>query len=316
MMNLINEIKKANSVVLLGHVKPDGDCIGAVTAMYSYIKNIDNNKSVDMVLDVFIDNYSMINAVKKIQSKSNKNSYDLCICLDVANKERLGTYSKYVDISKRCIVVDHHITNDNFADKIYLDPTASSTCELLFDLFDKNYISKDTAVSLFTGLITDTGVFRYSCTTDRSFKMAAALCEYDIDRAKIIEESFYNKSDKVNRFISKCVLNRKLIHNNKTIYTIVSKEMMIENDITNTEFEGIVEALRNTIGVEVAIFAYEKSEKCYKVSMRAKEKVDVSRICQKFDGGGHIKAAGCTLKGNFDELFSELLNEVKKSYEY
>lgn len=315
MMNLIKEINNADSIVLLGHVKPDGDCIGAVTAMYGYIKNIDKDKKVDMVLDVFINNYSMIKPVKKIKSKSRKSEYDLCICLDVASKDRLGTYVKYVDISKKSIVIDHHITNDNFGDIMYVEPTASSTCEVLFDIFDKKYIDKDVAISLFTGLITDTGVFRYSCTSAKSFSMAEQLCKYNIDRSKIIEESFYNKSDKVNRFIAKCVLNRKLIHDGKTIYTIVTKDMMYEHDITNTEFEGIVETLRNTIGVEVAIFAYEKSSKCYKVSMRSKEHIDVSNICKKFDGGGHIRASGCTLKGDFNELFESLLKEVEVAYE-
>lgn len=315
MMNLIREINEADSIVILGHVRPDGDCIGAATAMYQYIKNIDSNKEVEIILDDFINRYSSISVMNKIKSKSKKASYDLAICVDVANKERIGNYIRYYDSAKKHIAIDHHKTNDNFAEIMYINPMASSTCEFLYSLFDKKYIDKGVAESLFTGLITDTGVFRYSCTNKESFDMASDLYKFGIDMPKIIEEGFYTKSYKLNRFIATCVLNSKTLHNDRTIYTVVTKDMMKEYEISNTEFDGIVEALRNTEGVEVAIFIYEKEHNLYKVSVRSKEYVDVSEICQEFNGGGHSKASGCMLRGEFNHEFEKLLNEVAKRYE-
>lgn len=313
-MNLIKEIKSVKTIIILGHVKPDGDCIGAATALYQYIKNVDCSIDVEIVLDDFINYYDSIPVINKIKTKASKKSYDLCITVDVPTRDRLLTYACFFDLAKKHIAIDHHVTNENFAEIMHVEPEASSTCEVLFYLFKKEFIDDGVAASLYTGLATDTGVFRYSNTTEKSFMMAAELSKYNIDRSKIVEDGFFSKSDKLNRFIAKCILNRKLVHNKRTIYTIVTKKMMLEDKITNTEFEGIVEALRDTKDVEVAIFAYEKSSDCYKISLRSKSFVDVSKICSVFNGGGHIRAAGCTLKGNFKSSFEGLLNKVKENY--
>lgn len=311
MMNLIEEIKGAKNVVILGHIKPDGDCIGSATALFQYIQKVLPDVEVDVVLDEFRNVYSSIPVIDKIQNCVKSKKYDVCFCMDCGSIERLGRFANIFKAANKTIVIDHHKTTNNFGDICNVNPDKSSTCEYLFDFLDKDFLDKGIASSLFTGLISDTGVFRYSCTSTDSFKMACELMKHGIDNTKIIEESFYAKSYKGLKFMAACILKSCMSDDNKMVYTVATKEMMKEHGITKSEIEGVVESLRDTEGVEVAIFAYEIESDMYKISMRSKTKVDVSKICSKFGGGGHIRASGCTLVGEFKELFKKLLDETK-----
>lgn len=312
MMNLNQEIKSANNIAIIGHIKPDGDCIGSVTALYQYIKQIDANKEVDMILDKFKNNYSFIPVINDIIESPKYNSYDLCFCMDCGALERLGRYGNIFTNAKKTVVFDHHITTEKFGDTLNLNYNSSSTCEYLYEFLDKDYITKDIATSLYTGLISDTGVFRYSCTSQKSFIMAAELLQKGINHSEIVEESYFSKTYISNKFMAACILNSKLLENDKIIYTVADKKLMKKYGIDKSEIEGIVESMRDTDTVEVSIFAYEIDENIYKISLRSKNYVDVSEVCSKFSGGGHVRAAGCTLRGNFKLLFNELLKEVKK----
>ncbi len=312
MMNLIDEIKDAKTIAIIGHVRPDGDCIGSTTALYKYINNYSKEISIDLVLDDFRNVYSQISVVDCIRNQPKYKNHDVCFCLDCGALERLGRFAYIFNNAKKRIVIDHHVTTKDFGDITLVDHTKSSTCEYLYNFLDKKLIDKDVASSLFTGLISDTGVFRYSCTSPSSFKMASELMEYGINNCRIIEESFYSRTYKSSKFLAKCIIDSKLIFDDKVIYTIATKNSMKEIGITNTDIEGVVEILRDTDSVDVAIFAYEIEEDRYKLSLRSKSIVDVSKVCASFGGGGHVRAAGCTLIGKFEELFSNVLDEVKK----
>ncbi|MDO5695340.1 MAG: bifunctional oligoribonuclease/PAP phosphatase NrnA [Eubacteriales bacterium] len=311
-INLNQEIKAAKHIAILGHVKPDGDCIGSATALYHYIGQVNPAAARHIILDTFGGNFEHISVMNVIQHDIPETSFDLCFCMDCASRNRLGRYAPIFDRAKRTVVIDHHVTGEPFGDVMHVVPHKSSTCEVLYDLMDRDLIDRETAVSLYTGLISDTGVFKYASTTSATMRMAAALLEKDIPFTDIIDRSYFEKTYKVNRFIAKAVLNSKLALDGRLIYTVVSREMMRENDIQRTELEGIVEQLRNTEGAEVALFIYELSHNAYKVSLRSKHYVDVAAVAAVFNGGGHIRAAGCTLKGEFDDLFPALVNEIGK----
>lgn len=312
MMNLKEEINKAGSIVILGHVKPDGDCVGAATALYQYIKILRPELRIDMRLDIFDKGFERISCLDKINHEIDSTSYDVCFCVDCASRERLGRRVSYFENANHTIVIDHHVTNFSFGDIMEVDSEKSSTCEVLYDFLDKSLIDKAIATSLYIGLISDTGVFRYSCTSSSSHNMAAFLLDKKIEFTDIISEAYYEKSFKANKFAAQAVTKAKSIFDGKLVYTIVTKKMMKEADIDNTELEGIVEQLRNTRGCEIALFAYELDTKAYKLSMRSKHYIDVAQICKNFGGGGHIRAAGCTIRGNIKELFDDILKAIEK----
>lgn len=311
MMKLSTEIEKANSIVLLGHVKPDGDCIGSVTALYQYIRNMYPQLKVEMVLDSYGGNFHYIPVMEEIREVPSQKCYDLAISLDCATLSRLGKFQPIFQNAAHTIVIDHHAFGEEYGELRYVLPEKSSTCEVLYDLLEDQYLDTGIATSLYTGLMSDTGVFRYSCTSPETMRIAANLMEYDIPFHKIIEEGYVEKPYKVNRFIARAVLESQVIADGKVIYSMISRKLMQEEGIERTELDGIVEQLRNTAGVEVAIFLYEMHSTMWRVSLRSKNYVNVAEIAQKFGGGGHVRAAGCSLTGKISQQLSDLMREVE-----
>lgn len=312
-MNLKNEIEAAGTMVILGHVKPDGDCIGSATALYQYAAAVHPDMQIDLRLDEFGEGFEDIPVLNEIKHTLDFKPYDLAVCVDCANASRVGRYLPFFEGAKRRLVIDHHVSHEAFGDDVVIQPEKSSTCEVLYDLLDPEVLDRNMAISLYIGLISDTGVFKYSCTKPSSLRMAARLLEFDIPFSEIIDRSYYEKSWKVNKFIGRCVQASQLAADGRICYTVVTREMMQEDGIDRTELDGIVEQLRNTAGVEVAVFAYELSKGAYKISLRSKTRVNVAAICEAFGGGGHIRAAGASLKGDFKELFADLLKRIEEA---
>ena len=238
---------------------------------------------------------------------------DLFISLDLSDPERLGDAKPYFDNADITINIDHHISNPGFADINCVFPDSSSTCEVVYELFDDAFIDKEIAEALYTGIVHDTGVFQYSCAGKRTMEIAGILVEKGINKSRIIDESFYEKTYKQNLILGRCLLESYLCLENKCIVSVATAEIMKEYEADTEDLDGIVNQLRITKGVKAAVFIYELSDKEYKVSLRANGDVNVSRAAAVFGGGGHIKAAGCTLRGELSEELPKLISEVDKS---
>lgn len=310
-------IDAAGSICILGHIRPDGDCVGSTLAMYNYILDnfvSDNSagKTVDIYLEAFPAAMKFLNGAKKVKHETTGKHYDLAISMDVSDPERLGKFSDLFLTAISTICIDHHVSNAGFGDLCYVDPDASSACEAFADLIDPDQISLNTANCLYLGMVHDTGVFKYSATSRHTMELAGLMLEKGVDGNYIIDETFYKKSYKQNLLMAKTVLESVLYEDGKVIYGYVSRDTFKEFKANTMDTEGIVEQLRLTDGVEVAVFVYQLTKKTFKVSMRAKNYVDVSVIASAFGGGGHVRAAGFDGTGTIEKTLPMLLEEIKK----
>lgn len=313
MEKLDEKFEKINSLAITGHVHPDGDCAGSCLALYTYVKENYPAVETDLFLEEPTDKLSFLKNFEKIDSSYEKEkTYDLMVCLDSASLGRIGKAQKYFESASETINIDHHISNTEFADENHVFPDSSSACEALYGFLDPEKINRDMAVCLYTGIVYDTGVFKYSCTSPATMRLAADLMEYDIPAEYIIDESFYSKSFEENRIFGYAVLNSTLCFGGKFIYSYISAEKMREYNVSSKEMEGIVSQLRLTRGVKAAAFFYELEEGVYKLSLRSKGEVDVNKMASAFCGGGHSRAAGATLRGSLKEVTDALLNEAEK----
>ena len=182
----------------------------------------------------------------------------------------------------------------------------------LWDLY-ADYINgtKEIAECIYVGIIHDTGVFQYSCTSAKTMNIAGNLMQKGIDFTKIIEDTFYTKTYNQNRILGQALVGARLAADGKVVYSVITKEQMAEYEVLPKHLDGIVSQLRVTKDVQAAIFLYETDDG-YKVSMRSGNEVNVAEVAMKFGGGGHIKAAGVSMEGTPDTILKALLDEIQK----
>ena len=313
-MNLLEEIGNANSVAIAGHIRPDGDCISSTLALRGYLKNARPGAKITVftqdnppTIFSYLEGYDEMNL-----TYSPKEKYDVFVALDVSSLDRLGDSLWFFENAGKTICVDHHETNPGLADVNEIRPKASSTCEVLFDLFEKEYMDDKVAECLFTGIVHDSGVFQYSNMSRKSFNTVGELVEYDFDGPKIIQDTFYEKSYIQNQILGRALLESILFMDGKCIVSMVDRKMMDFYNVLPKHLEGIVNQLKNTRGVEVAIFMYEMGTQRFKVSMRSNGLVNVAKVAAVFGGGGHERAAGVEMNGTYYDVINALSREIEK----
>lgn len=311
-MDRINElIKNASSVAVIGHVRPDGDCVGSCLALQNYLKDTNPDLRTDVFLGAFSDVFRFLKGADEIRSDfETKEAYDLCISLDASDLERLGEGRQIFEAAKRTVCLDHHVTNPGFAQTNHVEPDTSSTSEVLFYLFDYDKISIAAAECLYVGIIHDTGVFKHSNTTQRTMQAGGMLIDKGINHSQIIDDTFYKKSYVQNQILGRALMESVVFLEKKCIFSVIKQKDMVFYGVNATDLDGIVDQLRITEGIEVAIFLYEMEAHVYKVSMRSNHTVDVSRVASYFGGGGHKKAAGCTITGSVYDVINNLSQQI------
>ena len=294
-------------------MRPDGDCVGACLSTYRYLKNAMPDTAVTVFLEQPPKTFSFLWGYDQITSEVDENeTFDVFVSLDCGDSERLGDARALFLNSPKKICIDHHLSNTGFADINVIRPEASSTCEVLYELFDKRFVDDKVASAIYTGIVHDTGVFQYSCMSQATFGIVGELIGYDFDAAKIISETFYEKTYVQNQILGRALLESLLFMDGRCIASCVDKRMMDFYGVTSEDFDGIVNQLLVTKGCEVAIFMYQTATLEFKVSMRSKGKVNVSEVAQYFGGGGHARAAGCTMAGTYRDVLNNLSGHIEK----
>ena len=312
MKHFNEQVLKAERIAITGHIHPDGDCIGSCLALKQYILDNYENKQVDVYLESIDAKFSFLSHAHEIINESyNDKIYDLFFVLDCGSEDRYEPFAVMVNKSKTLIGIDHHISNDGFGDFCKIDPEASATCEVLCQIFSEDKISKECAQCLYTGIVHDTGVFKHSNTTRQTMEYAGMLLEKGVSSTKIIDETFYQKTFVQNQLLGTALLRSELEQNGKVIFSYVSKEDFNEIGAKSSDSDGIIDQLRITKGVEAAVFLYP-IEDGYKVSMRSNEQVNVSEIAKSYGGGGHIRAAGCSVKGTLEDIKDMIIKDIAK----
>lgn len=312
-INLLKECEGAQSIVISGHVRPDGDCVGSCMAAYLYLKKAMPSADIKVCIEKPASVFGCIKDFELIDSSfSIEAPVDVMIALD-CEKSRLGEAEEIFKLAKKTINIDHHISNEHGCGDInYVMPSASSTSELIYDVMDKSYMDMDIAKAVYIGIVHDTGVFKYSNTSPKTLRIAAELIEYGFDFPSIIDETFYEKTFVQNQILGRALLESIMFMDGKCIVSYVNQSTLDFYNATPTDLEGIVNQLRIIKGVECAIFMYQVGNLEYKVSLRSCKYVDVSKVASYFGGGGHVRAAGCTMNGTFHDVINNISGQIEK----
>lgn len=309
MIRITEEVRNAGSIAVSGHIRPDGDCVGSVMGLYLYLKKELPEAEVDVYLEKPAEIFDCISHIEDIKSEFNNvdtgKIYDVFIVLDCAD-DRLGEVRVLYEKARKKINIDHHISNPGCGDVRIVEPERSSTAELLYDLMDPAALDEEIARALYIGIIHDTGVLRYSNTAPHTLQVVSKLIKFGFDFSKIIDDTFYEKTYVQTQIMGRAILESVRFMHDKCIVSMVSRRMMDFYQVTPQDLDGIVNQLLAVKGVECAIFMYEIRTLEYKISMRSKGRVDVAAVAMRFGGGGHVRAAGCTMNGTYHDNINNL----------
>lgn len=320
-MNLkSNDVKKvfdilnsSRNICIAGHKAPDGDCIGSVMALYSILEPMGKNLTV--CIDGNIPyNYKPFVDESVLCAEYSGEKFDAAVVLDCSDAQRLGRFGEITENSGIVICIDHHKTNDNFADINIIDPKISSTGELLYNIIRSSgiEISKKAAEYIYMAILTDTGKFSYSSTTGDTHRVAADLIEKGVDVAYMDNVIYSSKPSNIVKAFIDCIKSIELHVDNKLGIAVISQKILRDNDVEMGDIDGVVEFIREIREVEVSCVLKEYGDSITKVSLRSKNDVDVSQISLKFGGGGHQKAAGFEVEDSPENTKKIIIDELRK----
>ncbi|WP_234978597.1 DHH family phosphoesterase [Anaerosalibacter sp. Marseille-P3206] len=311
----IEAIKNSDNIFLASHIHPDGDNIGSLLALGMALKTFNKNVNIIKVDDIPKD-YLFLPNIDLFVEPNPKDPIDLFISLDCSDLDRLGIGKELAIKANRLINIDHHITNENFGDINIVDPFASATGELVYHLIKKIgiEINKDIATCIYVAISTDTGSFMYDSTTSETHMIAADLISKGINTNNIIVNLYQSRSIERTKLFLKTLNTLEVIFNGKVAFVMLTQDMLKECNANMEDSEGIISFVRDIEGIEVACILKEYKENEIKLSLRSKNIVDVSEICFKFNGGGHKRAAGCTIFDNIKNVKNIISDEIYKYF--
>ncbi len=312
------KIANSSKVLLLSHVRPDGDAIGSQIALGASLEGL--GKDVFLINeDGCPDNLKFLQGSEKI---SKPNSYeilaDLCIVLDTANFERVGSVCG--QLAKGCdsiINIDHHITNEKYGDLYFVDPQAPATAQIVYELLYSHQlpICEESRDAIFVGLSTDTGGFRYPATTSRSFEIGADLTKLGADCGELSSNMYERYSLKRIELLKELLGNLRVSSCGRVASWILDMDTKIRLSLKPEDSENLTDLIRGINTVEVAVFFEELKSDYVRISMRSKNTkvADVSKICANFGGGGHPLASGAKTKGDVSKIADEVLSYIDRT---
>ena len=315
MNRAIDIIKNSSRIAIASHIAPDGDNVGAVLACAAFLESL--GKTVTVIKTDDIPEYlQFLPGLSRYEDPcDNGASYDLFIALDCADRARLGVAEEIFLNSCSTLQLDHHKTNPGYAMINLIEPEASSTCEVLYELITEMNcpITSEMATYLYVGIGMDTGRFLYSNTSKRTLEIVENLIETDFDRNFVNQRLWQSKTLSAAKLYMMALADVKFFKNNTVAGACVTLHMAKECGTGVEDTEDIVHFIRDIDGVRVAYLMKEKKNRVFKVSLRSKNDVDVSKIAQYFGGGGHARASGLTFHGERDELEKLLLEKIEKA---
>jgi phosphoesterase RecJ-like protein len=315
-VNIADIFKEKENIAVVAHVMPDGDSIGSMLALYNLLKRM--GKNIDVYSsDVVPDVYSFlpgISAVKR-QFEDKGKRYEAVAVLDCGSMDRTGNFSNLQDMTEIIVNIDHHATNSAFGHINLIDTSASSTGELIFRIIKQMGVEilKDEACCLYTAILTDTGCFRYANTSQNTHNIAGELVSAGIDFGFIHSQIYNNYKYQDIKTLGKAVSSIELYCGGKIAFMHLLQADLEGFSLDEINTNDFINYARDINGVEAAAFAKEIREDEYKVSFRSKNIIDVRIVCEKYGGGGHIRAAGCTIKGNINEVKDTVINELENA---
>lgn len=309
--NFKQKINKAKTIAAFSHINTDGDAVSSLLSLKEGLESI--GKKVDVFVDSDIPTHvKFLKDTTKLNPKMRE-KYDLMIAVDCGDEARLGSFTEIFLKFKNTVQIDHHINNPNFAELNIIDSLASSTAEIIYDIlrFLKITITPNMAELLLTGILTDTGGFRFQNTTSYSLKTASELLDiYGKSVSGIAEKVFSGYTALEYEAMKTAINGMRLFHDNRiAILTMRLSDYkrigVKENDCQNFARLGL-----DISSVEASAVISESSPGVYKVSMRSKGNIDVASAAKSFGGGGHKNASGCKLYGDYETVVEKVVKSM------
>ena len=309
----VDKILTSENIYIVSHVQPDGDNIGSCLSLALAIRKIKKEVFI-LKVDETPSDFLFLPGIDMIKDYNGKNEIDLLIAVDSSDIDRLGKNKKLINSAKTVINIDHHVSNTNFGDIDIVDSKASATGELIYKIIKELNIEidKDIATCIYTAISTDTGSFMYDNTTSQTHEIASKLIDYGADKESINLNIYQNRSLERTQLFIKSLNSLDMYFDNKVAIIKVTQEMLKETNTTMEDTEGIISFVRDMEPVEIAILMKEINDEVTKISIRSKRYVDVAKLTSVFDGGGHKKAAGCTINKPILKVDKVLLTEIEK----
>ena len=303
-----NILENADNILLLSHSHPDGDTLGSASALARALISKGKKVRVECSDPIPKDFSFMFEGLEFGDFEP-----ELIAAIDIADTKLLGRDSEGKYSGKIGLCIDHHGSNILYADKVYLEPDSASTAEIIYLLLEKMNveITPQIASCLFTGVTTDTGCFRFSNTTVRTFEIAAALAKAGADTYNIIQVFFETKTKTYAALERLALDSMRFYFSDRCAVICVTQDMYKRSGSDESETDRLANLPRQIEGGLVGVTMRELKDGSFKASVRTHGDIDASAICQRLGGGGHMGAAGCTLYGSKQQAINSLLKEIQ-----
>ena len=315
---IVGRIKSAKSVLIMTHMRPDGDAFGSALALSSALDGLGIANEVCVETDI-PSNLTFINGIDRVKKAPTK-PYDLLVAVDCSDEQRLGALQDEFLSAKRkkidTVNIDHHISNNGFAKYNFVRECSANCMNVAALIADMGVpFDKKAAEYLLIGLLTDSGNFSHDDVTEETLTLAAKLVAAGAD-IRYYHYMLFKKQPKARAALfAKTMSGMRYYHDDRFAVIVVTKENMELCGADNGMTEGFVDFPLNVETVEVAASLMEIKKGQYKISLRSKEYADVNKIAGVYGGGGHIRAAGCMLFGEVEEVIDKLSYTVSQYLE-
>ena len=307
---VVQLIEQQQRFMITSHIRPDGDGLGSGLALYWMLRDL--GKEVDVVLrDRVPPAYSVLPASELVVVQDDvTQKYDAALIIECSDVDRPGLPG----LREQFVVnIDHHSTTLPFGDINWIDPTAAAVGEMIYNLCKALgvEVTKEIAECIYTALLTDTGSFHFSNTTERTFKIASELVRRGVEPARISEALFYSGAFSKVKLLGLVLSNIERDESGRIAWITMDRETMYQADACEEDSDGIVNHALAIGEVEAVAFFKELGPGAYRISLRSKGKNNVAKVAEVFGGGGHRNAAGCRIEGDFEAVKRQVIEGLQ-----
>lgn len=308
---IAKRLKKADSVAIFTHLNPDGDALGSSFALKYALESL-GKKAVIYLEKEMPEKYNFLGTDYEIADEKMKLSEDVAVVLDCGDYGRLGNCAECCKSIKTLFCIDHHKTGDSFGELYYNEPTAAATAQIIYELV--NLINKKSPVkafeAIYTGMSTDTGHFKFSNVSPKTFEIASKVLERGIDHRKITSIIYDTVKREKMIFLGAATEKIKMYMDGRVAVLDCPESFLAQYGLTYDDVDELPNIPLNLEGVEASVLVKDRDEASKRVSLRTKDAIDVSEVAKLFSGGGHKAAAACILSGNIEENLNNLINTI------
>jgi phosphoesterase RecJ-like protein len=310
---VVDALKGYQSFSVSTHVSPEGDALGSAVALALALRAA--GKSADVVIKDAVPAYLDFLPVQGVVLRRDTlpPGYDVLAIVDCGDLGRTGMFDHTPPPVKLVVNIDHHVTNRGFGGLNWIEPDATASGQMVYEVIRAwgLPLSREIALCLYTTLLTETGSFRYSNTRPATLRMAAELLECGVEAAVVSQAIYDRNSPGRLKLLGELLRGMERHPNGKIAWVTVTQDIFRATGTSPEDTEEMVNYPRSLKGVEVAVLFREVNSTQYKISLRSQGRVNVANVAERFGGGGHRNAAGCTVQGGLASVKEQVLKAVE-----